>query len=92
MKSHFIKIIGILIFVYILFNVDVSEVFGILMRTRIDYILIVFGAALPVILAKAWRWRYLLRMQNIDYSLKNTFLTFLSSAYIGAIMRKDFAV
>lgn len=85
MKRHFLKIIGILIFVYILFKVDISEVLEALTRARIDYILIVFSLAIPVILVKSWRWQYLLKMQDVDYSLKNAFTAYLSSGYLGII-------
>lgn len=85
MKRHFLKIIGILIFVYILFKIDISKTLGVLANIKIDYVLIVFLLSMPSMLVKSWRWQYLLKMQGVDYSLKNAFITYLASLYLGVI-------
>jgi glycosyltransferase 2 family protein len=85
MNKYYIKIIGILIFVYIFLRVDISEVYEVVAKARMDYLLIVLLLAMPILLLKSWRWKYLLKMQGMDYDLKCAFLIYLSSGYLGVI-------
>jgi len=85
MKKHYLKIIGFLILVYIFFKIDISSVVKILAGARIGYIIAAVFLVLPTILIKSWRWKYLLKMQGVNYSLKNAFSSYLLSSCLGAL-------
>jgi len=85
MKRDFHKIIGILILALILYKINISDVIELLLKTNLNYLVPVVFFTLPGFLIKSWRWRYLLKMQGIEYDLKNAFLAYLSSGYIGII-------
>jgi glycosyltransferase 2 family protein len=85
MKKHYLKIIGFLILAYIFYKIDFSGVVEILTGARIVYIIAAISLALPTILIKSWRWKYLLKMQGVNYSLKNAFTSYLSSGFLGTI-------
>lgn len=85
MREKYLKIFGIIIFIVILFKIDILLVLKILFEIKLVYILAAICLTAPVILAKAWRWKYLLSMQDVNYSLKSAFLSYLASTYLGVI-------
>ncbi|MDO8669164.1 MAG: lysylphosphatidylglycerol synthase transmembrane domain-containing protein [Candidatus Buchananbacteria bacterium] len=85
-KKNWYHFIGILIFLYIIFyKIDVFEI-GKVIR-HVDLKLIILGILLSFImfLIQAWRWNYLKKIQNINYSFKDSFLIYGSGIYFGTI-------
>lgn len=83
MKKWLLRSIGIAIFIVILTQVDLKEVVKSLRQLDIFY------AALPVVFTflflffKVFRWRLLLKAQEIDLSWKDAFLIYASGLFWG---------
>lgn len=84
-KPHLWWIIGIAIMAFILSKIDLANTFLIFSTTKVSYLPFIFFLSIPSILMKAFRWRYLLKMQQIDYGFKASLLTFLAGLYVGII-------
>jgi len=84
-KKTYVWIIGLVVFGFVLTKVNVGDIFVIFSGIRVFYIAFAFLLTIPLIAIKAYRWKYLLKMQDIDYSFKTTFLAYLTSMYLGII-------
>jgi len=84
-KPHLWWVIGIGIMALILSKIDLSGTFLVFSATKVFYLPFIFFLTVPLILAKTFRWRYLLKMQQIDYGFKASLLTFLAGSYVGVI-------
>ncbi|MCD4759325.1 flippase-like domain-containing protein [archaeon] len=74
----FLRIIGIIIFAYILSKVELQEVSSILKQIDLTYFLIGLLFFVPAILIKAYRWQRILHLQKIRIKIRK-----LISPYIG---------
>jgi len=84
-KPYLWWVIGIGIMVLILSKIDLSNTFLIFSTAKVLYLPLIFLLIIPLVLVKSFRWQYLLKMQQIDYSFKDCFLTFLAASYVGVI-------
>ena len=80
-----IRLFGLFIFFIILLNIDVSKILQILIDTDLLYLSMALALITPQIVMKAWRWQLLMRMQNINYSLKDTALAYFAGLFMGTI-------
>ena len=71
--------------VLILSKIDLANTFLIFSTIKVPYLPFIFFLTVPLILVKAFRWRYLLKMQQIDYGFRASLLTFLAGSYVGMI-------
>ncbi len=71
--------------VLILSKIDLANTFLIFSTIKVPYLPFIFFLTVPVILVKTFRWRYLLKMQQIDYGFRASLLTFLAGSYVGMI-------
>ena len=81
----FIKYIGILLLIVILYKIDHALFIKQIAYTNLWLLLIVLLLNFPHLLIKTFRWNLLLKQQNIEYSLIQAFSIYLSSLYIGFI-------
>ena len=76
--KRFLPIIGIIILIILLYQFDFSNLSHIMEHIPIHFILLSFGASIPVVLISNVEWQYLLRKQDIPvsflYSMKNIFI------------------
>lgn len=79
------QFIGVLMFVYILATVDLGGVASVLLGARYALLAIAVALTLGFVALKAFRWKYLLAMQGIDYAAKDCFLAYLASMYAGIV-------
>ncbi len=81
----FVRLIGFILLIYIFLKIDWHR-FGSSIQ-NIQILPLVYAALLliPLYILKSFRWKYLLSIQKISYSFKNTFLAFLSSNFIAFI-------
>ncbi len=84
-KKAYVWIIGLVIFGFILIKVNIPDILAIFSEIRIFYIVLALFLIVPLIAMKAYRWQYLLKMQDIDYSFRATFLMYLTGMYLGII-------
>ena len=81
----YLRLIGILLFIYILWSVDWPKIWSLV--ERID-ILKLAGAMIvtsTMVLIKAWRWWYLMSMQNVRATFKDAVKIYFSAQYFGIL-------
>jgi hypothetical protein len=79
------RVIGLFILIFILSRIDWGGTKEALAGARFFPLILAAGLEVFRLLIDSWRWKYLLYMQNIRYSLRNAFLVYLSSIYFGII-------
>lgn len=83
--TKFYVLIGIFLFAYIVRNLD-FKYYGQLLSSINFYAV---GAAnlllLPVLFLKSYRWKKIMDIQNIRYSIKNAFLMYGASSLLGYV-------
>lgn len=76
-KTILIQLIGIVIFIIILFKINISESIKNIFNININLALLAIMLMFPIILIKAFRWRGILFQQQIkDFSLLDSFLIY----------------
>ncbi|MEW6107769.1 MAG: lysylphosphatidylglycerol synthase transmembrane domain-containing protein [Nitrospirota bacterium] len=79
------KILGIVLFVIIVFSLDWRKTIGIISRIDLKFL---FSAVMlfPLfVFLKALRWNILLKGQGLDYPLTSCFTVYLSSNFLGVL-------
>lgn len=76
---------GIFIFVVILTQIDISETIEIVLKINKILFLSAVALVFPLVFIKALRWKYLMSLQNIKYSIMDSFVMYCSAMYIGLI-------
>lgn len=84
-KKFSIRSIGIIIFLLILSKINVSKTIDLLLDIDINYFLVSVLLIFPMIGLRAWRWQLLMKCQNINYTLKDSFLIYMVGLYMGVI-------
>jgi uncharacterized protein (TIRG00374 family) len=85
-KSLIIILIGLVLFVFILLRVNLPDTWSILQHTKIGFLSFTLLSLIIMVLFKAIRWKQLLKMQGLQYSLWNCFLVYMSSLYWGNVI------
>lgn len=85
-KKNWYHFIGILIFLYIIFyKIDFLKIKKIILSANYNFIILGIVLTFIMLLIQAWRWNYLKKIQNINYSFKDSFLIYGSGIYFGTI-------
>jgi len=79
------RLIGVSIFVVVLASSDLNQVLNTLTRMDLFYLALTPVAFALIMLIKSWRWKFLLSGQGIDFSLREAFLAYTSSFYVGQV-------
>lgn len=69
-SKTFLRVIGLLIFFWVLWSIDFSKVKSVLLRASIPYILMGLILAIPIILVRSYRWNRIKRL--LDLSVRYT--------------------
>jgi len=85
MIKKLLPLIGIVIFIYFLTRLDFSVIISLFFQMNFSYILIAFLIFIPFYLIKAYRWNLILKIQKINYSLKNSILVYGIGTFWGVI-------
>ena len=79
------RLVGVIIFAYILYKIDIAQTYLLLTSTNKFYLLPVV-LLFPVLIGiKAWRWLLIIKAQKIKSSYIGAFLAYLSSFVIGIV-------
>ncbi|MFH1671586.1 MAG: lysylphosphatidylglycerol synthase transmembrane domain-containing protein [Candidatus Portnoybacteria bacterium] len=78
-------LIGIVIFILIISRLDLHELILVLNDINYFYLFLGFLLSFPILTIKVYRWNYLMKKQNINYSFKESVLMYGSGMYIGII-------
>src|SRR3989338_2414453 len=84
MKKYY-HLVGFVILAIILLRIDFYKLIAQLSRLNILSFVIINVLLLPSISLKAYRWKYLLRMQGIEYPWKDSFLSYLGGIFAAII-------
>jgi uncharacterized protein (TIRG00374 family) len=86
---NFIKkysfLIGLGIFFFIILKLDLPKLAVVLGQINYFYLFLASLLAFPFLLAKAYRWNYLKKRQNISYGLKDSFLMYGTGMCLGIL-------
>ena len=82
MKRLF-KLFGVGIFIFILSKTDIPQIVHKFAGVKFSYILLALPIFFLIILVKTWRWHLLLRVQEINFKIKDACLILLASSYFG---------
>ncbi len=78
-------LIGILILLVIFSRVDFQRILTNFSRVNILRLVLINLLILPAIFIKAMRWFYLLRLQGIDYSIRDSVISYMGGIYAGIV-------
>jgi hypothetical protein len=84
-KKTLLKLLGIILFVFILTKIDLNSFFRLLKNINVFYFILAAFMAAPILIIKAYRWNYIKRTQKIDYRLSDSILMYGSGLYIGLL-------
>jgi len=85
-KYHaFIRVIGIIIFIIILYKINVLSIIPVLKKSNPVLLSASIVLLFPLMLVKTMRWNSLLKMQMIQYSFTDVFSIYMASFYFGMI-------
>jgi glycosyltransferase 2 family protein len=82
-STSWMRIFGILLFVYLLYRFNTFEISRILLSVEWVKILIAFLMIFPLIASKTIRWQLLLRAHSIKFRFSGAILAYFSSLFIG---------
>lgn len=85
LSRKLIRLLGPALFLFILYNIDISRTAELLRAARFRVLLAVLALYPCLVLLKAWRWRMLLRQQQVDYGLIPAFVVYNSSLAVGYV-------
>ena len=78
-------ILGIVILVVILFKIDLTSAVDIMKNINLPLLIAISLITIPQIFMKSLRWRYLLNLQGIKYTVSQSFVTYSKGIYFGMI-------
>lgn len=78
-------LIGIIILVVILTKIDFLQVLAQFKHLNLGLFIMVNLLILPSLFIRSYRWRCLLRLQGINYSARDSFLSYVGGIYVGII-------
>lgn len=79
------RLLGLMIFVYILYKVDWPQMTSVLKRINLQWIIFAALINIPHLWLKSTRWQFLLAMQNKTIRNRDAFLFYMSSLYLGVV-------
>lgn len=84
-KIKYLNFIGIILFIVILWKIDLEQLFQYLKNANIWYLVLAYPFLLMLIFFKAIRWNVLMQSQNVKTSIIETFYVYLWAFYFGAV-------
>jgi uncharacterized protein (TIRG00374 family) len=80
-----IRLLGFILLAVILSRIDYHELRKTFLQVNIPLYFLSFVAIIPIYIFKSIRWRYLLSMSHIRYSLQDAFLAFFAANFVAFI-------
>ena len=84
-KRRFLPLIGVALFVYILSTLDLSQTFGMLMDSRLEFVLAAILLTIPVTILKGFKWKVIIKFYGIDYPVLKASAGWLMGFFYGII-------
>lgn len=80
-----LRVIGPVLFGIILYRLDLTDLASLLANINPLYLILAVILFVPLIIVKAWRWKLLMKAQDINYSLLESSTMYAAAMYIGVI-------
>ena len=77
--------VGLILFAIILSKLNLTKIIALLSNINPFYLALALLLFVPLLVIKTMRWQLLMKVQNIDYSLKDSTIMYAAALYIGAI-------
>ena len=85
-QKNWYHFIGLVIFLYIVFyKIDFFKIKIIIFSANLNFIILATVLTFIMLLIQVWRWNYLKKIQNINYSFKDSFLLYGAGIFFGTI-------
>ena len=84
-KKDYIQVLGVVIFAILLYKINVLKLIPVFRNADVYLIGVSVLLAIPSMLLRAIRWNLLLRIQGINYSLKDAVSVYLAGWYLGIV-------
>jgi len=84
-RHNWLRLLGIALFAFLLYQIDLAEFRRILFTVSLDFVAIAMLLNIPQIGLKAFRWKYLLRAQHIEYPFSQAAMSYFGSIFIGLL-------
>ena len=81
--TNFVRLLGLLLFVYLLVQLEPSKIYNILLRVNIWQVLLAVFLVLFLIALKTFRWLIVLDAQGIRYGFTPAYLAYFASMMVG---------
>lgn len=85
LSKRLLRFIGLIVFVLILWRLDIRYILEQFKRMQWEVFLVAVAALVTFHVLKAFRWRYILGLQEIQYSFTNSYLMYLSGLFAGIL-------
>jgi uncharacterized protein (TIRG00374 family) len=82
-KKRLLTLIGLGIFAYIVYTMDLGRFWGVIVSANPVYVLYVFVLSPVVMFLLAWRWKVLLDAIKVDFSFVDSTVCFSKAAMLG---------
>lgn len=97
-KQAYLKIIGLVIFAYIVMNIEVNRVISILLKSQLSYLIIALVFMVVHNCIKLFRYQFILIQQGVKnplaktvhYSLAASYISFITPGRVGEISKAFF--
>lgn len=84
-KYQYLSIIGIIILLYILLNINISKVTAVLSSVNLIYLVLAILINFVIILLLTLRWKFIVLAMNADMKFRTYLLLRLKGAFLGSI-------
>lgn len=78
-------LIGLIIFIFIVKDIDFNQFKEVALTINFFYYISAAIIYLPIVFLKSYRWKKIMDIQKIHYSIKNAFLMYGSSSLLGLV-------
>lgn len=83
--KKYINLVGLFLLIYIILRLDIRQLKGVMLNIKLEPFIIAVLLNIPHIFIKSLRWNILLRMQNIQFNLLQSFSIYMSGLFISFI-------
>lgn len=84
-KRWLVRSIGLFLFAIIALKIDWTNIVTLLSEMKLVWLAVSFLLIFPFVALKAWRWVYLLSLQDIRYSFHRAFLIYSVGIFLGLV-------
>lgn len=85
LKKYYYLLISLILIIWLIFKVDINSLFNVFSQINLFFWFVGILFTLPNTFVKSLRWRYLNKVQNINYNIFNSFSMYTVAMAIGSL-------